>query len=113
MVAAPGASRVHFYRRADGPPTGVTDRHVAGVEPCVAQRDRGAAADVKAIGAVHYHRFLLGEFAHPLADAFGVTPGDTFGDVQLARDEVLRARVDELQRLAFRQHRSHFLDANS
>jgi hypothetical protein len=46
------------------------------------------------VGAVHHHRLLLGQLAHPLADALGVAPGDTLGDVLLARDEVLRPRVE-------------------
>jgi len=54
------------------------------------------------VGAVHHHRLLLGELAHPLADALRVAPGHTVGDVLLARDEMLWPGVDYLQRLSFR-----------
>src|SRR5512144_2176074 len=81
---AAGTSCVHLDWRADGLPAGMADRHVSGVEARIAQCNRGAAAYVKAVGAVHHHRLLLGKLAHPFADALGVAPGDAFGDVLLA-----------------------------
>jgi len=71
----------------------MADRHVAGVEARIAQRDRGAAPDMKAVCAVRHHRLFFRQFTHPLAHTLGVAPGDALGDVLLPRNEVLRPRV--------------------
>src|SRR5262245_55373753 len=48
-------SRVQAQRMSDRPPAGVPAVHVLCVESRLAQLDRGLAADVKAVSAVHDH----------------------------------------------------------
>jgi hypothetical protein len=47
-------------------PAGVAAFHVLGVKACLAQRDRGLAADMEAVGAEHHDRLVLRQVADPL-----------------------------------------------
>src|SRR5262245_50631500 len=52
-----GRSLIHLHRSPHGPPARVSAVHVFRVEARLAQLDRGLAADVEAVRAVHDHRF--------------------------------------------------------
>src|SRR5262245_21772372 len=98
---------------ADRLPAGMAAVHVPGVEACLAQLDRGLAADVEAVGAVHDDRFRLRELADPLRKQFGIPPLDALCDALLAREARPRAHVDDLDGLAGGHHLFHFLHADA
>src|SRR5213595_1219625 len=52
----------------------VAARHVARVESCPTQRDRGLTADVETVDAVGHDRLFLGEFADPVVEPLRVAP---------------------------------------
>src|SRR6185369_7409451 len=89
-----------LHRRPDCAPCGVAAFHEFRVESRVAQRDRGFASDVKPVGAKGNDWFRLREFADPILHAFGIAPRRAIDNILLARDEMSRARVDELHGLA-------------
>src|SRR5215218_11353457 len=101
-----------LYRRSYRAPCRVAAFHEARIESGVAQSDRGLASDVKSVGAKCDDGLRLRELAHPILHAFGIAPRGAFDDVLLARDEMPRARVDELHRLSGVEHRLHFFDAD-
>src|SRR6185369_16921666 len=89
-----------LYRRPDCAPFGVAAFHEFRVESGAAQGDRGFASNVEPVGAKGNDWFRLREFADPILHAFGIAPRRAIDDVLRARDEVSRARVDELHGLA-------------
>ena len=76
----------------------VSAGHVAGVEPGLAQGDRGLSAHVEAVDAEGDDRGALGQLAHPLLDAIGIAPDRAGQDVVRLGDGVARPRVDDLDR---------------
>src|SRR5580765_1454577 len=83
-------------RMADRPPAGVSAVHVLRVEPGFAQLDRGFAAYVKTVRAVHDDRLRLGKLADPLLEQLGIAPLNALRDILAARDGRPRAHVDDL-----------------
>src|SRR4029434_7378703 len=100
-------SGLQLDRSAGCFPARMAASHVPGVEAGVAQWSGPAAADVEPIAAVHDHRLHLREVGHPFLYPLRVAPGRADGDLLDARDGVLRAAVDELQRLAGGEHRAY------
>src|SRR3954470_9170529 len=90
-----GGLGVHFDRVADRLPARMPAVHVPRIEACVAQLDRGLAAHMETVRALHDHRFCLRELADPLLELLGIAPRNALGDLLAARDGGLRAHVDD------------------
>src|SRR5439155_4619751 len=102
--AASLLSGLEEERMTDRLPAGVAAVHVLSVEARLAQLDRGLAADVKTVRAVHDHRFRLRELADPLLELLGIAPLNALRDILQARDGRPRAHVDDLDGLAGGHH---------
>src|SRR5215471_19157608 len=68
-------------RRADRAPCRVATLHVLRIKADLAQRDRGLAPDVKAIGAVDHDRVRLRQLTGPFLHALGIAPRRAVDDV--------------------------------
>src|SRR5262245_40059528 len=90
---------------SDRLPGRVAALHVLGIESSLPQRRRSATAYVKSVNAEHYHRIRFRQFTRPLLDALRVAPDRAFDDVLRTGYVVPRTRIDELDQLAFVQHR--------
>src|SRR4051812_24116516 len=106
-------SCVHLDRVADRFPAGVAAIHVLRIEAGIAQLDGRFAADVKAVCAVHDHRFGFRQLADPLLELLGIAPLDALGDILPAGDRRPRTHVDHLDGLAGGQHLLHLLHADA
>src|SRR5215831_3494060 len=96
---------VDLRRASDRLPGRVAALHVLGIESSLPQRGRSAASDVKSVNAEHYHRIRFRQFTRPLLHALRVAPDRAFDDVLRTGYVVPRTRIDELDQLAFVQHR--------
>src|SRR5262249_61480384 len=94
-------------------PSQVPAINVLGVEARLAQLDRGLAADVEAVRAVHDDRLGLRQFAAPLLELLGIAPLNAFRGFLLARDVQPRPDVDDLDWLAGGHHVFYFLHADA
>src|SRR5262249_35661124 len=109
----PAELSVELRRASDRLPGRVAAFHVLGIESGLPQRGRSAASDVKSVNAEHYHWIRFRKFRRPLLHALRAAPDGAFDDVLRTGYVVPRTGVDELDRLAFIQHRPDIFHRDS